>query len=55
MPKDKLLIVDDEHEIADLILLYLENEGFQVFKFYNAALQCGKIIISSFFLRKRTT
>lgn len=37
MPKDKLLIVDDEHEIADLILLYLENEGFQVFKFYNAA------------------
>lgn len=42
MPKDKLLIVDDEHEIADLISLYLENEGFQVFKFYNAvdALQC---------------
>ena len=37
MPKDKLLIVDDEHEIADLISLYLENEGFQVFKFYNAA------------------
>ena len=42
MPKDKLLIVDDEHEIADLISLYLENEGFQVFKFYKAvdALQC---------------
>lgn len=42
MPKDKLLIVDDEHEIADLISLYLENERFQVFKFYNAvdALQC---------------
>lgn len=42
MPKDRLLIVDDEHEIADLISLYLENEGFQVFKFYNAvdALQC---------------
>lgn len=42
MPKDKLLIVDDEHEIADLISLYLENEGFQVFKFYNAvdAFQC---------------
>lgn len=42
MPKDKLLIVDDEHEIAELISLYLENEGFQVFQFYNAAdaLQC---------------
>ena len=42
MPKDKLLIVDDEHEIADLISLYLENGGFQVFKFYTAvdALQC---------------
>ncbi|MCX4267513.1 MAG: VanR-ABDEGLN family response regulator transcription factor [Lachnospiraceae bacterium] len=35
--KDKLLIVDDEHTIADLISLYLENEGFQVLKFYNAA------------------
>ena len=42
MQKDKLLIVDDEYEIADLISLYLNNEGFQVFKFYNAtdALQC---------------
>ncbi|MDE6883367.1 MAG: response regulator, partial [Lachnospiraceae bacterium] len=42
MPKDKLLIVDDEKEIADLISLYLTNEGFQVFTFYNAtdALQC---------------
>lgn len=37
MPKDKLLVVDDEQEIADLVSLYLENEGFQVFKFYNAA------------------
>ncbi len=44
MEKDKLLIVDDEHEIADLISLYLENEGFQVFKFYDAAgaLQCDQ-------------
>lgn len=42
MQKDKLLIVDDEKEIADLITLYLNNEGFQVFTFYNAtdALQC---------------
>lgn len=37
-----ILIVDDEQEIADLVALYLENEGFQVFKFYtaNEALSC---------------
>ena len=34
--QDKILIVDDEQEIADLVSLYLTNEGFQVFKFYNA-------------------
>lgn len=40
--KEKILIVDDEHEIADLIAVYLGNENFEVFKFYNAleALQC---------------
>ncbi len=39
---DKILIVDDEQEIADLGALYLENENFTVFKFYNAtdALSC---------------
>lgn len=39
---DRILIVDDEQEIADLVTLYLENEGFKIFKFYNAldALQC---------------
>lgn len=39
---DKILIVDDEPEIADLVELYLENENFTVFKFYTAqeALQC---------------
>lgn len=39
---EKILIVDDEHEIADLVALYLENENYEVFKFYNAAdaLQC---------------
>ncbi len=35
--QDKILIVDDEQKIADLVSLYLTNEGFQVFKFYNAA------------------
>lgn len=39
---DNILIVDDEPEIADLVALYLQNENFNVFKFYNAteALQC---------------
>lgn len=39
---DKILIVDDEQEIADLVALYLENENFAVFKFYTAqdALMC---------------
>ncbi len=27
---EKILVVDDEKEIADLVKLYLENEGFQV-------------------------
>ena len=39
---DKILIVDDEHEIADLIEVYLKNENYTVFKFYSAqeALDC---------------
>ncbi|MBD0384731.1 VanR-ABDEGLN family response regulator transcription factor [Paenibacillus sedimenti] len=38
----KVLIVDDEHEIADLIEVYLRNENYEVFKFYSAkeALSC---------------
>ncbi len=36
MPQ-KILVVDDELEIADLVELYLKNEGFAVRKFYNAA------------------
>lgn len=31
---DKILVVDDEHEIADLIEVYLRNENYTVFKFY---------------------
>lgn len=34
---EKILIVDDEEEIADLVSLYLQNENFTVYKFYNAA------------------
>lgn len=32
---DKILVVDDEHEIADLIEVYLKNENYDVFKFYS--------------------
>lgn len=37
-----VLIVDDEKEIADLVELYLRNDGFEVFKYYNGveALKC---------------
>jgi two-component system response regulator VanR len=39
---EKILIVDDEQEIADLIEVYLKNENYRVFKFYTAqdALHC---------------
>jgi len=37
-----VLVVDDEQSIADLIELYLKNENYRVFKFYNGqeALNC---------------
>ena len=39
---DKILVVDDEIEIADLIELYLKSENYTVYKFYTAkeALAC---------------
>ncbi|HBH3690508.1 TPA: VanR-ABDEGLN family response regulator transcription factor [Clostridioides difficile] len=39
---EKILIVDDKKEIADLIEVYLKNEGFTVYKFYTGkeALEC---------------
>lgn len=39
---NKILVVDDEQEIADLVELYLKNEDYAVCKFYNArdALAC---------------
>lgn len=33
--EESILIVDDEKEIADLVALYLENEGFRVTKYYD--------------------
>lgn len=37
-----ILVLDDEKEIADLVELFLINEGYKVFKFYDSqsALQC---------------
>lgn len=37
-----ILVVDDEQSIADLVEVYLTNEGFNVYKYYNGqeALQC---------------
>lgn len=35
MDKSKILVVDDEKEIRDLIAIYLKNEGFQVLKASN--------------------
>lgn len=40
--KINILVVDDEESIADLVEVYLANEGFNVYKYYNGqeALQC---------------
>lgn len=35
--EEKILVAEDEREIADLVALYLENEGFQVIKCYTGA------------------
>ena len=32
---ENILVVDDEKEIADLIEVYLKNDGYTVYKFYN--------------------
>lgn len=39
---ESILLVDDEKEIADLIEVYLKNDGYIVYKFYNGieALKC---------------
>lgn len=37
-----ILIVDDEKQLADLLEIYLKNDGYHVYKFYNGtdALKC---------------
>lgn len=39
---EKILIVDDEKDIADLVAVYLQNDGYEVFLAYDAqsALEC---------------
>ncbi|MCI5690116.1 MAG: VanR-ABDEGLN family response regulator transcription factor [Clostridiales bacterium] len=37
MTEQKILVVDDEREIADLVEVYLKNEGYLVRKAYTAA------------------
>lgn len=37
---DKIMIVDDEREIADLIEIYLKNENYNIFKFYSGNEAC---------------
>ena len=32
--QESILVVDDEKEIADLLEVYLINEGYLVYKFY---------------------
>ena len=38
----KVLILDDEKEIADLLEVYLENENYEIYKFYTSeeAIKC---------------
>lgn len=40
---EKILVVDDEREIADLIEVYLKNDGYTVYKFYSGAEALGCI------------
>ena len=36
MPETRILVVDDEKEIADLIEIYLVSDGYKVLKANNA-------------------
>lgn len=37
MKEQQIVVVDDEKEIADLVEVYLQNEGYRVFTYYNAS------------------
>lgn len=42
--RERILVVDDERDICDLLEVYLTNDDFEVHKFYNAAdaLDCAR-------------
>ena len=40
---EKILVVDDEREIADLVALYLKNEGYETRVCYNGQEALGQI------------
>ena len=40
---NRILVVDDEKEIADVIELYLKNEGFEVEKFIQEKMQLYRL------------
>ena len=44
----KILIVDDEKEIADLVELYLKNDGFEIHKCYDGKTALQKIESENF-------
>ena len=56
---EKILVVDDEKEIADLLEVYLKNDNYTVYKYYSGieALKCilryGKERYHSVFQGKR--
>lgn len=39
--ENSILVVDDEEPLADLIEVYLTNEGYKVYKFYNGTDACN--------------
>ena len=49
---ERILIIDDEREIADLIELYLKNENYEVFKFYSALGALDSVNSTEFDLRR---
>ena len=42
-----ILVVDDEKEIADVIELYLQNDQYNVYKFYTGQDALDMIVIHS--------
>lgn len=47
--QESILVVDDEKEIADLLEVYLINEGYRVYKFYEVWLCFVKSERNTFF------